>query len=187
MKKQVVFLRGRKTTLRPMTVDDAPTLQRWVNDPEIRTFIERTLPISIMEEVEWINGGSKSSKAGIHLVIEVKGVPIGVMGIDKIDWVSRIGTTGAIIGEKRYWNKGYGTDAKMALLKYAFDTLGLRKMMSAVKAFNVRSLKYSLHCGYKIEGRLRNQFFVDGKYHDEIILGLFREDWLPYWKKYMKV
>ena len=71
-------------------------------------------------------------------------------------------------------------------LNYAFNTLNLRKICSSVLAFNKRSLKYNLHCGYKIEGRKRKQIFKNGKYWDEIILGLFKKDWLTIWKRYQK-
>lgn len=184
---EVVFLKGKRTVLRPVSEKDIPLFVRWMNDPEIRPFVTGTFPVTEKMEDEWIAQMSKKSETDVALVIEVKGKPIGVMGIHHIDWRARLGTTGAIIGEKEYWNKGYGTDAKMALLEYAFNTLNLRKIMSRVKAFNERSVAYSLHCGYKIEGRLKRQLFVDGQYWDEIILGIFKEDWLPYWKKHMGI
>jgi RimJ/RimL family protein N-acetyltransferase len=89
-----------------------------------------------------------------------------------------------MIGEKEYWGKGYGTEAKMLLLHYAFDTLNLRKICSSVISFNERSHKYSLKCGYKEEGRRKAQLFRDGKYWDEIQLAVFRKDWLLLWKKF---
>jgi RimJ/RimL family protein N-acetyltransferase len=182
----IVFLKGKITTLRPVSENDVPLFVRWINDPEVRQFILRTFPLTEGEEKEYVASLAKKSNQDMVLVIEVKGQPIGLMGLHRIDWVSRVATTGAIIGEKQFWGKGYGTDAKMALLDYAFNTLNLRKIMSAVKAFNARSLAYSLHCGYRVEGRLKRQFFVNGRYWDEIILGLFKNQWLPYWERYNK-
>ena len=182
----VVFLRGKKVILRPISEKDIPNSLRWLNDPEVRQYIANILPVTEVGEREWIQGLAKKSDTDIVLVIEVKGRPIGVMGLHRINWQSRVATTGAIIGEKDCWNKGYGTDAKMALLEYAFNTLNLRKIMSSVKAFNERSLAYSLRCGYKIEGRLRDQCFANGRYCDEIILGVFREQWLAAREKHHK-
>jgi RimJ/RimL family protein N-acetyltransferase len=109
-----------------------------------------------------------------------------MMGIHRINWKDRTANTGAFIGEKQYWGKGYGTDAKMVLIDYAFNTLGLRKLSSHVYAFNERSIAYSKHCGYVEEGRLIRQRFIEGEYHDEVILSLFKEQWLPYWDAYQK-
>ena len=183
-KQQIVFLKGKRTSLRPLAEGDIPLFLKWVNDPEVRRFITRIFPATEGDEHEWLERLRKKPDTDIVLMIEVKGRPIGTIGIHGIDWKNRIATTGALIGEKEYWNKGYGTDAKMALLDYAFNTLNLRKIMSRVKAFNRRSLAYSLHCGYAVEGRLRRQHFEGGKYYDEFVLGLFKNQWLPYWKKY---
>jgi len=186
VKSGIVFLRGKKTTLRPVLESDISLFLKWFNDPEIRPFVMTIFPATEAGEKAWIESLEKKSDTNTVFVIEVKGKAIGIMGLHRINWQSRTATTGAVIGEKEYWNRGYGTDAKMVLLHYAFDTLGLRKINSTVKAFNARSVAYSLHCGYKVEGRLREQFFVDGKYYDEICLGLFRHEWLPYWEKFRK-
>jgi len=184
--RQIVFLKGKKTVLRPISEHDIPLFLRWFNDPDVRPYLMTIFPVTEGKERDWIENMNKKSETEVVLMIEAKGVPIGTMGIHAIDWRSGVGTTGAAIGEKQYWDKGYGTDAKMALLDYAFNTLNLRKIMTRVKAFNKRSIAYSLHCGYKVEGRLKEQVFAHGCYWDEVILGLFKKDWLPYWEKYVK-
>lgn len=180
----IVFLKGKKTVLRPFRESDIPLITKWMNDPEVTQFIRSYLPITEPEERTWFADLSKRKPYDIVLGIEVEGKLIGTMGIHGIKWADRTATTGALIGEKEYWGKGYGTDAKMVLLNYAFNTLNLRKLCSSVIAFNTRSLRYSLHCGYTIEGRKKKQIFRHGRYYDEIMLGLFKNDWLPYWKKY---
>ena len=182
---KVVFLRGQKVTLRPLEKEDVEKISIWANDPEVTRFLSMTMPLTGGQEEGWIESLSKDDR-NIVLAIEVDGEHIGNMGIHGIDWVHRTATTGAMIGEKDYWGKGYGTDAKMILLDYAFNTLGLRKICSSVYEFNKRSLQYNLHCGYKVEGRKKKQLFTKGKYWDEIVLGLFKKDWLPYWRDYKK-
>ncbi|OGZ42067.1 MAG: hypothetical protein A3C80_03650 [Candidatus Ryanbacteria bacterium RIFCSPHIGHO2_02_FULL_45_43] len=178
------FLIGKSINLRPFSRDDIPTLTRWINDPEVRVFLTATLPQTEQQEEEWFNKLGSDDK-NIVLAIETKeGKLIGSMGIHSINWRDRTATTGALIGEKEYWGRGYGTDAKMVLLDYAFNTLNLHKICSAVIAYNRRSLQYSLHCGYKVEGRRRKHIFKKGKYWDLIELGLFRKEWLPLWRRY---
>lgn len=182
---KIVFLQGQRVTLRPLEKEDVPRICVWANDPEVTKFLTMNMPLTKEQEENWVESLTKD-KQNIVLAIEVDDVHIGNMGIHGINWVSKTATTGAMIGEKNYWGKGYGTDAKMILLHYAFNTLGLRKINSSVYEFNNRSLKYSLHCGYKIEGRKKKQHFAMGRYWDEIVLGLFKKDWLPYWKDYKK-
>ena len=186
-KQRVIFLKGKKTILRPARKEaDLENALRWMNDPEVRQFLNRYLPLDYLEEERYFDSITKKPN-DLHLAIEtLEGVCIGFMGLHNIRWNDRRASTGAVIGEKKYWGRGFGTDAKMALLKSAFHTLNLRKIDSSVMAFNERSLKYSLKCGYKIEGRRREQFYVDGKYWDEVLLTVFREDWEKVWKKYQR-
>lgn len=108
------------------------------------------------------------------------------MELSHINRIHGTAVTGAVIGEKEYWGKGYGSEAKLLLLKYAFDVLNLRKICSAAIAFNERSIRYQERTGYKIEGRRANQIYADGQYWDEVLLAVYREDWLPIWKKYQE-
>jgi RimJ/RimL family protein N-acetyltransferase len=184
-KSRVIFLEGRKVNLRPFSKEDVHSITRWINDPKVRGFISSTFPQTEKQEEDWINKLGSDDK-NIVLGIETKdGKLIGIMGIHGINWIYRTCTTGAIIGEKDYWNKGYGTDAKMHLLNYIFNALNLHKVCSSVLSYNKRSLQYSLHCGYKIEGRRKKHVFKS-RYWDLIELGLFKKDWLPIWKKYQK-
>ncbi|MBP9760373.1 MAG: GNAT family N-acetyltransferase, partial [Candidatus Pacebacteria bacterium] len=103
-----------------------------------------------------------------------------------ISWINRTATSGAFIGDVAHQGQGYGTEAKMLLLDYAFNTLNLRKVCSTVLAFNGRSQRYNEKCGYVVEGVQKAQVFRDGSYHDLILMAVFRDDWLPVWREYQK-
>lgn len=106
------------------------------------------------------------------------------MGLHEINWINRNAVTGTLIGEKEHRGKGYGTDAKMLLLDFAFNALGLHKVCSRVFAFNGRSRRYGEKCGYTVEGVLKEQHFHNGEFHDELVMAVFRRDWLPLWEAY---
>lgn len=186
-KHPVIFRQGKRVILRPIEKEDAQAMQVWQNDPAVTKFLMRGFPLSLQEEEDWVLGLPKRSHTDVVLAIQVIDGPfIGTMGLHRINWVDRTATTGTAIGQKEYWGKGYGTDAKMILLDYAFNTLGLRKINSAAIGFNGRSIGFNSKCGYKEEGRLRQQIYRDGEYHDEVLLAVFREDWLPLWEEYKK-
>ncbi len=185
-KPRTIFIECKIVNLRPFSKDDISNVTRWINNPIVREFVSISFPKTEKQEEDWFLklGGDENN---IVLCIETKdGKPIGIMGVHKINWINRTCETGAIIGEEDFWNKGYGTDAKMHLLEYVFDTLGIRKVCSSVISYNKRSLNYSIHCGYKVEGRLRKHVFRKGKFWDLILLGLFRHDWYSIWKIYKK-
>lgn len=184
----VVFLEGFKTILRPLDkTADIESVTRWINSPKNRQFILQYLPQTRPQEEKWLEEHGKSpSEITLGIVAKPEMHLIGLMGLHRVDWKNGNATTGAIIGESAYWGKGYGTDAKMALLEYAFLELGLQKICSSVLAFNNRSMAYSMHCGYTVEGTLKRHIHRGGRYHDLVLLAVFRRQWEPIWRRWKK-
>lgn len=178
-KTNVFFRKGTKVGLRPLHEDDIPLLHEWANDKDLAQYVNNNLPLSLDQEKEWFKRASTATKTDMVLgIVEIEnGTLIGTMGINKIEYPSATATTGAVIGNKEYRDKGYGTEAKMLLLEYAFKELGLRKIYSYVIEFNKRSIRYSEKCGYKEEARLPKHYFRKGKYWDKIILAVYKKDW----------
>ena len=53
--KGVIFLSGKKVNLRPYDREkDLVNCQRWINNPEIRVYIENVFPITLQQEEEAI-------------------------------------------------------------------------------------------------------------------------------------
>lgn len=181
---EVYFRKSKRIELRPVFESDVPLLVKWINDPEVTQFLASYLPMMEEDEREWVKSLRNRRDRNVVFMMVVDGKPIGTMGIHNIDFRQGTAVTGAMIGEKEYWGKGYGTEAKMLVLEYAFHTLNLRKICSNVIAFNDRSVKYSHKCGYIEEGRRKAQFYARGKYWDEVWLAVFRPDWEPLWEQF---
>lgn len=181
----VVFLKGQNVNLRPLQKEDIPAITRWINDPEVRDFIKANWPMTLADEENWFADLSKKKPNDLVLaIVTSEGKHIGHMGLHRIDWRGRVATTGAVIGEKECWGKGFGTEAKTLLLHHAFRSMNLRKICSSVIAYNKRSLHYSLKCGYKVEGSLKAHVFRRGRYWDLTQLAVFWPDFRPVWQKY---
>lgn len=184
---RVIFLRGKKVNLRPLRKStDLEQCIIWINDPDVRRYLLIYFPTSAAEEERWFDSHVDNDNQKIFGIETKDGRLIGVMSLNGINFKDGVATTGAYIGSKADRGKGYGVDAKMTLLNYAFNELNLRKICSEVLGFNKRSLKYNEKCGYRQEGVRRRQIFKEGKYHDEILIAVFKEKWLPLWRKWEK-
>ena len=111
---------------------------------------------------------------------------IGTMGLHQIDFRSGTAATGAVIGDAAYRSKGYGSEAKMLLLDFAFHELNLRKVYSHVVDYNKRSVAYSEKCGYVEEARIPQHYYKKGRYCDQITLAVYRKPWEKLWKQFSK-
>ena len=186
MENNAVLLYGKKVALCPP--DKSKHLEnalKWMNDPEITQYTTTYLPVTRDFEEEWFNNLGKDREKNVVFAIETHdGKHIGFTGIHNINWHDRTAVVGAIIGDKEYWGKGYGTDSMMVLLSFAFLTLNLRKIWASVLGFNKRSLAHALKCGFRKTGVLKRQRYKNGKYFDEVIIDVFRERWLKIKQEY---
>ena len=186
--ERIVFIDAKHLYLRPPQMSDLPLLVRWFNDPGMTPFLNRRYPMTEASERKWLEQLGERT-GDVVLIIVLKGKtpekdrPIGTIGIHAIERENGVATTGAAIGEKDCWERGYGTEAKMVLLDYAFNTLNLRKIYSRVLATNGRSRAYSEKCGYVLEATLPRHHFRHGDYVDEHILAVYADIWRALWEK----
>ncbi len=185
---RVVFEEGRLVYLRPLDKKtDAPECQRMFSDPQVRAFVDLDLPITPQAEEKWFDRMAESDHdAPLAVVALEEDDFLGVIGLHNIDWQNGVAISGTILGNKNYWKQGFGTDAKMLQLKYAFLTLGLRKVRAWVVEGNEASLRMLRKCSYELVGCYKKEVFTEGRFRDVFLVEVFREDWEPLWEHYQQ-
>jgi RimJ/RimL family protein N-acetyltransferase len=56
--------------------------------------------------------------------------------------------------DSAHWGHGYATEAAQCVFAYARDSLGLKRVISAIDGANVRSLRVAERCGLRREGEI---------------------------------
>jgi len=164
---------GEKVNIRAVEKDDLPRYVRWFNDPEVRENLAMFYPMSLAEEEKWFEDKLKRGENSKTFAVETKeGVHIGGTGLDSINWKDRNAEFGIFIGEKNYWNKGYGTDATKTIVKFAFEEMNLARVYLRVYDDNPRAIRVYEKAGFEREGVLRKHIFRKGRYSDVIIMGI---------------
>ncbi|MBI5957692.1 MAG: GNAT family N-acetyltransferase [Chloroflexi bacterium] len=124
---------------------------------------------------------STQPRSGVPFGVLTKhGKPLGYLGINWISPHSRIANLGAHIGEPEYWGGGYGTDGLLLVIDYSFRMLDMRKVWLGTMSINTRVIRQMAKVGFKQEALRRDAVHVDGKFYDEPIYGMFREEWPGY-------
>jgi len=175
------MLRGKRISITPIKREYIESFIKWLNDPEITQYLTIYLPLTLMEEEEWLEN-LKNRQNTIHFSIVISkennsGKLIGNCGIHNIDWKNRFGEAGIMIGEKEFHNQGYGTEAMELLLEYAFNTVNLNRIELNVYDYNTRAIKLYKKLGFTEEGRRRQFMWNKGSYHDAILMGMLTEEW----------
>lgn len=82
------------------------------------------------------------------------------------------------LGERKFWGKGYGTDAMRIMLRFAFNELNLRRVGLIVFEYNPRAIRSYEKAGFKHEGRVRGSILREGKRWDFLYMGVLRDEWM---------
>jgi RimJ/RimL family protein N-acetyltransferase len=179
------MIRGEKVDLVAVSMDYLDYYLRWLNDPVVTDMLGDTkLPYSREKEREWVEAQiAAKDDHRTFTVLTKKGQPIGNVGFNVINYQSRRAIVGIVMGEKRLWDKGYGTDAMRTLMKFGFEELGMDKLELGVHSLNKRAIVCYEKCGFKLEGVQRNSDYYNGKYIDGLTMGILKEEWLRSTKK----
>jgi len=169
-------LEGEKVIFSPIEMSEARKYMVWYNDFEIG-FFTGTQDKIITEEDE-IAVLKEFSKKGYLFTILDKDTktPIGNCGIHHINWVNRTAEIGMNIGNKSYWNKGFGTEATILLTAFAFHILNLHNVMLRVLDCNPRAIHIYEKIGFKEIGRRREVVTVANEKFDMIYYDMLNSD-----------
>ncbi len=172
------MLEGKIVNLRPLEPGDLEREYRWINDREVTRFLAARYPISMVHEERWLRDLPPTDFAhGVGLAIETKeGLHIGNLDLHQLNAEDSKAGLGIMIGDKAYWSNGYGSDAIITLLRFAFDEMNLHRVWLHVYDHNERAQACYQKCGFQIEGRLRQHSFREGRYFDSIVMGVLRDE-----------
>ncbi len=159
---------GENIYLSPINLEDYEKYTEWINDLDISLKLGNAHQIyTLQKEQEILEDISENSFA---IILKENDKLIGNCGLIDVEQVTRKAELGIFIGEKEYWNMGYGTEAITLLLDYGFNLLNLHNIMLEVFAFNKRAIECYKKIGFKEIGRRREAREIAGKKYDEVFM-----------------
>ena len=177
------FLVGKKIYLRLLEESDiGEEYVGWLNDYEVTRYLETGKFPSTPEAIrKYLERFQDSTTDLIFAIVDRDADQhIGNVTLNRINWINRTADTGLIIGPEEFRGKGYAFEAWSLVLEYAFQRLGLRKIIAGAVVDNAASITILKKLGFKIEGTFRQEFLLDGEYKDGVRLGLLREEFHEY-------
>ena len=173
---------GERVRLRAIERDDVPRFVVWLNDPEVTAGLLISLPMATWDETRWFENLANRPAEERPLALEGRlpdgnWIPIGNVGLHKIEWTNRCAEFGIFIGDKAFWNNGYGSEATRLTLKHGFETLNLNRIYLHVYETNLRAVHVYEKVGFVHEGRLRQAFYRSGHYSDDLVMSILRSEW----------
>ncbi|RLC80394.1 MAG: N-acetyltransferase [Chloroflexi bacterium] len=150
-----VVLKGERVILRPwkelLTEENLRRVYRWNRDEEVMYWMGfNPTSLSFREfagNIRQLAAREKKSSVSFG-ILDKSGRLIGRITCYGIDRKAQEAEIGILIGEKRLWGKGYGSDALRTLLGYLFREMGLKRVYLRTIKGNLRAQRCFAHCGF---------------------------------------
>ena len=133
-------------SIRPLRENDALVSWKWRQDPDIfgPTVGGWYKNASLEKEMEWIRN-VLTREDEMRFAILAEGLYVGNVYLTSISPDSA--EMGIFIGNKAYWHKGVGWNARLLAVKYAFEILKVKKVVSRIKSSNTKALSIAMGQG----------------------------------------
>jgi RimJ/RimL family protein N-acetyltransferase len=173
------MLKGERVTLRAPRAEDALRQHEFEQDIELGSLLCKPLRATNLEQAQaFIAGLSQADENAAHFAIEADGLYIGYCSLFGLRHSLGNLSLEIVIGDRAYWDQGYGREAVRLLLRYAFHYLGRRRVGLMTHVKNERALRCFRACGFVEEGRPRQDFWYQGEYIDMVKMSMMREEWV---------
>lgn len=173
-------LETERLRLRAPVPEDADAITLWCGDLDVATMtLSLPHPYHRSDAEAFIASRPGEFAKGLGLSLAVTelagGQLAGMVGL-RIEAAHERGELGYWLG-KPFWGRGYATEASRAVLRWAFESRGLNRVIARVFTGNPASRRVLEKLGMRHEGRLRSHFRRFGEFRDADCFGLLREEW----------
>jgi ribosomal-protein-serine acetyltransferase len=116
------------------------------------------------------------NKTGADFGIWYEGAWVGSMGFHDIIMRDKKAAIGYWLG-KEHQGKGIMTECVKAIIKYGFTELDLNRIEIECARINTQSRAIPEKLGFTLEGTLRDNRIIEGKFEDVLLFSLLRSEW----------
>ncbi len=178
-KQGLPVLEGAGITLRELRMSDATALLALLTTDEVTRFISP--PPTTLEGFErFIAWTNRERQAGRYLCFAV--VPegyetaVGLFQVRQLDPTFGTAEWGFAIGSA-FWGSGLFAAGSELVMEFAFNVIGVHRLEARAAVANGRGNSALRKVGAVQEGILRKSFLRGGKYVDQALWSIIREDW----------
>jgi ribosomal-protein-serine acetyltransferase len=177
----VSILIDNELLLRSFQPDDAPALFKAVDEsrthlrPWLRWVDATTKQEHILQFIQRTQQQLHNQQA-LELGIVHNREIIGGIGMHDWDHLLKKAQLGYWIREE-YEGKGIMNKCLVRFIDFLFEKPGLNKIEIHFMPSNTRSAKVAERLGFKVEGVIRQSYFMNGRLDDLVITGLLKTEW----------
>jgi len=164
--------------LRPFRRADVALQREYFEDPEL-AWLDSNSPAGYAEIDlgELMDTEAASDRHIVALGIEVDGRYVGFCRLLNTADPNRVFQLGINIGDRRYWNRGFGRVVIRLLLAHGFDALGAEAIELTTNSKNERGIACFAACGFVEQRRTPKHIRYQSEWADMIEMSIDRSRW----------
>ncbi len=160
--------------IEPLAPESCARAAAWIADPRVNHWLyaewrERPVSEALVAAV------AMNAKNRLFMVRD-DGAEVGLVALSQISSHDRHASLWYLLGETGLGGRGIETTAVGLLAGRAFAEFGLHSLDASVHEPNVASRRVLEKNGFRLAGRLRGAFVVDGAYVDRLLYERLSED-----------
>lgn len=129
-----------------------------------------------MPELEaWLTAIVNSQDEEVYSIKTPDAEMLGFLNLSRIDRRAASAEIGLLI-DPEHWGRGYGHDALVAAVAYAFEDLRIHRLQADILSINFPSKRLFENLGFIQEGVRREAVFLSGRYLDIDVYGLLSRE-----------
>lgn len=176
----IVFLKGQRIHLRALMEKDlTDSYLQWLNDEEVCAGNSHAMFPNTEHKMKAYFESLKNGTQQVTLAIiyTEREKHIGNVALQNINWISRSAEFAILLGDKEFWNGGYGEEASKLIMEYGFSRLNLHRIYCGTFDNNTGMRKLALKLKMKEEGLRREAVYKNGSYHNIIEFGVLKSEY----------
>lgn len=151
-----------------------PLLHSWLNDLESIVMIGRSF--HSFEETEMLVERKRKSGDLMLAIQDSQSQLLGWVHLSKIEQEHGRAEIGILIAPE-HRGQGIGRKGMELMLDVAFNQLRLHRIYLTTRSINQRGVALYRKIGFSVEGHLREHAFVQGEFHDTVVMGILSREW----------
>ncbi|MCX6174866.1 MAG: GNAT family protein [Ignavibacteriales bacterium] len=178
--QEIPKIETERLILRKITVDDVNDIFEYASIPDVTTFVLWDTHKTKQDSIDFVKIADEQFNNNISLiwgiVIKSENKLIGTIDLRNWNTIHNCGEIGYVIS-KKYWNKGYVSEAIKVVIKFGFEVLHLNRIEAHCEEENIGSWKVMEKCGMKYEGTLREKVFIKERFRSMKMYSILKREW----------
>jgi len=167
--------------LRRVRIEDAEAMHAYRSLPEVTRFFpadHRTIEdtLAFVEPLVSVEPTTPGTWLALVITLPETGKVIGDIGLrfpEKETYQVELGTS----LDPAYQRKGYASEAMLAVIQYAFETLGKHRVYASIDPHNSASVALVERIGLRREAHFRSSIWWKGEWADDVIYAMLEDEW----------